>query len=192
MWYRFGAGKHPGEIRAGWQVISWGESTFIQGGVNAVNPVDVSALRVLGAELRDALAPEGAVTFRITPCASTSLEAFEADPRTPAAAESYLRRALEVLLDLGRHVPAKAFGQPAAEYRDIPRYLAEHGVIDEAGAVRWLKMAGYRNRMVRFYAEISRADLFGICAAKQADIESAVGAIRAWMAAHPELVDTSL
>jgi uncharacterized protein YutE (UPF0331/DUF86 family) len=121
-----------------------------------------------------------------------SIEAFEADPRTPAAAESYLRRALEALLDLGRHVLAKAFGQPAAEYRDIPRYLAERGVIDEAGAVRWLKMAGYRNRMVHFYAEISRAELFDICAAKQADIESAVGAIRAWMAAHPELVDTSL
>ena len=76
MWYRFGAGKHPGEIRAGWQVISWGESTFIQGGINAVNPVDVSALRVPGAELRDALLPVGAVKFSIKPSANTSVEAF--------------------------------------------------------------------------------------------------------------------
>jgi hypothetical protein len=37
-----------------WQVVSWGESTFIQGGINAVNPVDVSKLRVAGAELKEA------------------------------------------------------------------------------------------------------------------------------------------
>jgi uncharacterized protein YutE (UPF0331/DUF86 family) len=121
-----------------------------------------------------------------------SIEAFDADPRTPAAAESYLRRALEALLDLGRHVLAKAFGQPTAEYRDIPRYLADHGVIDEADALRWLKMAGYRNRMVHFYAEVSRAELFDICVSKLSDVESAVVAVRAWMAAHPELVDMSL
>lgn len=121
-----------------------------------------------------------------------STEAFDADPRNSAAAESYVRRALEALLDLGRHVLAKAFGQPAAEYRDIPRYLAEYGVIDEADALRWLKMAGYRNRMVHFYAEISRAELFDICATKLGDVESAVLAVRAWMAVHPELVDTSL
>jgi len=121
-----------------------------------------------------------------------SIAAFDADPRTPAAAESYLRRALEALLDLGRHVLAKAFGQPTAEYRDIPRYLADHGVIDEADALRWLKMAGYRNRMVHFYAEVSRAELFDICASKLSDVESAVVAVRAWMAAHPELVDMSL
>lgn len=76
MWYRFGGGSHPGEIRAGWQVINWGESTFIQGGINAVNPVDVSVLRVPGAELRDALLPVGAVKFGIKPSANTSIEAF--------------------------------------------------------------------------------------------------------------------
>jgi len=121
-----------------------------------------------------------------------SIESFDADPRNLAAAESYVRRALEALLDLGRHVLAKAFGQPAAEYRDIPRYLSEHGVIGEADALRWIKMAGYRNRMVHFYSEISRAELFDICATKLGDVESAVLAVRVWMAAHPELIDTSL
>ena len=33
-----------------------------------------------------------------------SIDAFSADPRNSAAAESYVRRALEALLDLGRHV----------------------------------------------------------------------------------------
>ena len=40
-----------------------------------------------------------------------SLQALEADPRNAAAAESFLRRALEALLDLGRHVLAKGFGR---------------------------------------------------------------------------------
>jgi hypothetical protein len=76
LWYRFGGGSHPAEIRGGWQVINWGESTFIQGGINAINPVDVSVLRVPGAELRDALLPVGAVKFSVKPSANTSIEAF--------------------------------------------------------------------------------------------------------------------
>jgi hypothetical protein len=40
--------------RLGYQVVSWGESTFIQGGLNSINPVDVSKLRVAGAELKEA------------------------------------------------------------------------------------------------------------------------------------------
>lgn len=48
---------HGLAIRAGKQVVSWGESTFIQNGINAINPVDVSKLRVPGSELREALLP---------------------------------------------------------------------------------------------------------------------------------------
>ena len=40
--------------RLGKQVVSWGESSFIQGGINVINPVDVSKLRVAGAELKEA------------------------------------------------------------------------------------------------------------------------------------------
>lgn len=44
-------------IRLGRQVVSWGESTFIQGGINVVNPFDVSALRLAGSELKEAFLP---------------------------------------------------------------------------------------------------------------------------------------
>jgi hypothetical protein len=53
-------------------------------------------------------------------------------------------------------------------------------------------MAGYRHRMVHFHAEISRAGLFDVCATKLGDVESAVLAVRVWLAVHPELVGTSL
>lgn len=73
---RFKLGGLPGELRAGYQVINWGESTFIQGGINAINPIDVSALRVPGAELREAYLPLGAVKLSLKPSGSTSFEAF--------------------------------------------------------------------------------------------------------------------
>jgi len=50
---------HELEVRAGRQVVNWGESTFIQGGINnAINHFDVSSLRVPGSELREAYLPQ--------------------------------------------------------------------------------------------------------------------------------------
>ncbi|RLB73408.1 MAG: hypothetical protein DRH03_03290 [Deltaproteobacteria bacterium] len=60
-WYAFDIGSVPVQLRVGDQVVSWGESTFIQGGINCINPVDVSAIRLPGAELKEALVPEGMV-----------------------------------------------------------------------------------------------------------------------------------
>jgi hypothetical protein len=62
--------------RLGRQVISWGESTFIQGGINVINPVDVSRLRVAGAELKEAFEGVNMLwgTIDLTP--SLSLEAL--------------------------------------------------------------------------------------------------------------------
>lgn len=75
-WAKFRLGSMPGEIRVGQQVVSWGESTFIQNGINVINPVDVSALRVPGAELRDALLPVGLVWASISPSQAISFQAF--------------------------------------------------------------------------------------------------------------------
>jgi len=53
-WY---FGSVPVSARYGKQVLSWGESTFIQGGINTINPIDVPAFRAPGSELKDALLP---------------------------------------------------------------------------------------------------------------------------------------
>ncbi|MEQ9518761.1 MAG: DUF1302 family protein, partial [Parvibaculum sp.] len=62
-------------LRVGNQVVNWGESLFIQGGVNAFQAVDVTALRTPGAELKEALTPMpmvfGSATF-----GNTSVEGF--------------------------------------------------------------------------------------------------------------------
>jgi hypothetical protein len=56
---RWDLAGHALDVRAGRQVVNWGESTFIQGGINnAINHFDVSALRAPGSELREAYLPQ--------------------------------------------------------------------------------------------------------------------------------------
>jgi hypothetical protein len=76
LWWNFQAGDMPGQIRLGDQVLSWGESIFIQNGINVINPVDLSALRVPGSELKEALVPVGMVSASISPTEDLTLEGF--------------------------------------------------------------------------------------------------------------------
>jgi hypothetical protein len=48
-------------VRVGRQVISWGESTFIPNGINVINPVDLSKLRIPGSELKEAFLPTAGI-----------------------------------------------------------------------------------------------------------------------------------
>ena len=66
----------PVDVRLGNHVLNWGESTFIQNGVNVVNPFDVTKLRTPGAELRDALEPVPLVSASVAPTAALSVEGF--------------------------------------------------------------------------------------------------------------------
>lgn len=72
----FDLGTMPGQIRVGSQVLSWGESTFIQNGINVINPFAVSKLRVAGAELKEGLVPVGMVTASISPTDNITFEGF--------------------------------------------------------------------------------------------------------------------
>lgn len=118
----------------------------------------------------------------------SDLAAFTADPRMVAAGDSYLRRALEALLDLGRHVLAKGFGRAPAEYAEVGRQLGEVGVLDASLTARLVVMARYRNRMVHFYDEMTDAELFGVLSTKLGDLEDVVNGVARWMATHPEHV----
>jgi hypothetical protein len=63
-------------LRAGRQVISWGESTFIQNGINVINPVDVSKVRIPGSELKEALIPTAALWASQEITKSATIEGF--------------------------------------------------------------------------------------------------------------------
>lgn len=51
-------GANPLQIRVGEQVLSWGESTLIQHGIN-ITPIDVGIARLPGADLKEAYIPVG-------------------------------------------------------------------------------------------------------------------------------------
>jgi hypothetical protein len=76
FWTNFDVGDAPVNFRVGRQVLNWGESTFIQNGINAINPVDVSKIRLPGSELRGALLPVWMVSTSIGLTDNVTLEAF--------------------------------------------------------------------------------------------------------------------
>ena len=43
VYHNYAIADQPGAVRLGKQVVSWGESVFIGGGINAINPTDPSA-----------------------------------------------------------------------------------------------------------------------------------------------------
>ncbi|VVN26357.1 hypothetical protein PS645_04588 [Pseudomonas fluorescens] len=57
VYHNYAIADQPGSVRLGKQVVSWGESTFIGSGINSINPIDVSAFRRPGAEIKEGLIP---------------------------------------------------------------------------------------------------------------------------------------
>lgn len=58
--YVFGSTEvagHALDMRFGRQVLSWGESTFILGGINSISPLDQSAFNRPGVEIKEGLLP---------------------------------------------------------------------------------------------------------------------------------------
>ncbi|MBT1449693.1 DUF1302 family protein [Glaciecola sp. XM2] len=72
----FDIGDMPASLRVGDQVVSWGESTFIQHGINTTNPVDVTRARAPGVEAREVFIPVGMVYGTIGLTDTLSLEAY--------------------------------------------------------------------------------------------------------------------
>jgi len=72
----FDLGETPLDIRLGRQVVSWGESTFIQGGMNSSNPFDVAALRRPGADLKEGILPVGMLYANVGVSENLSIEGF--------------------------------------------------------------------------------------------------------------------
>jgi uncharacterized protein YutE (UPF0331/DUF86 family) len=122
----------------------------------------------------------------------TSFDEFIDDPRNIASAESYLRRGSEALLDLGRHILAKGFAVAVTEYKEIGPSLAAQGVLPEDQGNLLRQIAGYRNRMVHFYHEVTREELYGLCTKNLSEIEGILNAMVVWLRANPEKIDQKI
>ena len=120
LYHNFESEQVIGDVRVGNIVLNWGESTFIQNGINAINPVDVSRLRTPGSELREALVPVPMITASVSPNDRLTFEGFlqtEWKPTEIDPVGSYFSRsdyigagATQAELDLRSHpqVPTSA------------------------------------------------------------------------------------
>lgn len=115
--------------------------------------------------------------------AESGKEQFVEDKDKVAAVESYLRRSLEAVFDVGRHILAKNGGTDlAAEYKGIAKGLGEKKIISRETADTLVEMAGYRNRLVHLYLLIQNDELYDILQTDLGDIERFVNEINQFLA----------
>ena len=144
-------------VRAGRQVISWGESTFIPNGINAINPVDLSKLRVPGSEVKEAFLPTAGLWANLELTKNASLEGFyltnhdkiRIDPRGTYFSNNDFASddATRVILSFGRrrdqHTPASNPVPPVIPTLG-PAAGALYGPFDPAASV-WAPRAADRD-----------------------------------------------
>jgi len=121
-----------------------------------------------------------------------SYEEFSANRRDVWAAESCLRRALEAIFDLGRHILAKGFGLGVTEYKQIATELETAAVLSHSRARLLSTLAGYRNRLVHFYHEVTSEELYEICRNNLDDLLEIRNAFRKWVNENPGSIDETL
>ncbi len=90
-----------------------------------------------------------------------------------------LREALEGVFNIGAHILSRLEGGRTTEYKEIAKKLGEFSIVDKnfaEGALR--KMAGYRNRLTHFYAEIRAEELYKIIQSDLEDFEVFLKAVK--------------
>ena len=76
VYHNYDIADMPGSVRLGKQVVSWGESTFIQNSINSINPIDAAAFRRPGAEIKEGLIPVNMFYVSQSLTDNLSMEAF--------------------------------------------------------------------------------------------------------------------
>lgn len=122
----------------------------------------------------------------LRPFSTMNEEEFLADRKNPPFVESYLRRSLEAIFDIGRHILAKTPGFKQIEYKAIAKELGQRGVVTKELSDVLYAMAGYRNRMVHFYREVTPRELYQITRDHLKDIERFIREIASFVKAYQE------
>jgi uncharacterized protein YutE (UPF0331/DUF86 family) len=118
---------------------------------------------------------------RLETIAKLGVAEFAADHLRTAAAESYLRRALDAAFGIGRHLLAKAgHADLAAEYKAIARGMVAIGAVGAELSGPLVQMAGYRNRLVHLYNEVAAEELHSILTQNLKDLRRFVKDIQAY------------
>lgn len=94
-------------------------------------------------------------------------------------AQFYLRRALEGVFHIGTHLLSRIPGGRVTEYKAIAIKLGELGIIPRNFAENELKaMAGYRNWLTHFYADVTSAELYEVIRTHLSDFNTFLNAVK--------------
>ena len=124
--------------------------------------------------------------MELKPFSTMNKEEFLSDRKNPPFVESYLRRSLEAIFDVSRHILSKTYGFKDIEYKAIARALGEKEIITKELSNVLSEMAGYRNRMVHFYKEITPEELYHIMGDNLKDIDRFTKEIVAFIKAYQQ------
>ena len=61
----FEVGDQPAKVKVGNQVLSWGEDIFIYGGINIINPIDLTRAHKPGVQLKEIFRPAPMASFNL-------------------------------------------------------------------------------------------------------------------------------
>ena len=116
---------------------------------------------------------------KLTGYAQRGLSAVKANDEIFSLCQFYLHRALEGVFHIGEHILSRLNGGRATEYKEIARLLGEKGIVDKKFADTQLKaMAGYRNRLTHFYADITPEEIFSLLSKNLDDFHTFLAAIK--------------
>ena len=116
--------------------------------------------------------------FELKKLGEKSLEEFRAGDSWKLA-QFHLHRALEGVFNISSHILSRIPGGTATQYKEIALKLGENKIVTEDFAKNALtQMAGYRNRLVHFYAEVKPEELYKIIKENLADIEVFLSSVK--------------
>ena len=88
------------------------------------------------------------------------------------SSQLHLQRVLQGVLNIASHILSRIPGGQATTYKEMALKLGEFGIVDKSFAKEKLeKMAGYRNRLVHFYDEITAEQIYDILHNHLVDVE---------------------
>lgn len=96
-------------------------------------------------------------------------EQFSQDEDVVDIAENRLRRAIEALFDLGRHIVVKSGSGVPSDYRAVIDMLKESQVLPQEFARQIEGMSGYRNRLIHDYNKVTPEELYEIIQTRLSD-----------------------
>jgi uncharacterized protein YutE (UPF0331/DUF86 family)/predicted nucleotidyltransferase len=140
-----------------WRKENWDVTRQLarRGAMGEVNMIDKGQIERFVFLIRDAVHELQSLSLK-----EIGLERYQANKRTRALSEHYLRLAIEATLDLGRHVVVKTGLGVPQEYREVGKILGEKGVVPVDLGKKLEAMAGMRNVLVHLYWDIDYTLLY--------------------------------